>query len=71
MMYLADGKNKDALAVLDGFDNTAGILTDRALLIKTALLQRMGQSEQARAFFDAKFSVEVHQKVRRSKKFGP
>ena len=26
----------------DGFDNTAGILTDRALLIKTALLQRMG-----------------------------
>ncbi|NCX83052.1 MAG: hypothetical protein EBX04_03780 [Rhodobacteraceae bacterium] len=57
MMYLADGKNEDALAVLDGFGNTAGILTDRALLIKTALLQRMGQSDQARAFFDAKFSV--------------
>jgi tetratricopeptide (TPR) repeat protein len=57
MMFLADGKNEDALAVLDGFGNTAGILTDRALLIKTALLQRMGQSDQARAFFDAKFSV--------------
>jgi len=57
MMYLADGKNEDALAILDRFENTSGILTDRALVIKTALLQRMGQSEQARAFFDAKFSV--------------
>lgn len=57
MMYLADGKNDDALAVLDGFEKTSGILTDRALLIKTALLQRMGRADEARTFFNANFSV--------------
>ena len=57
MMHLADGKNADALQGLGGFENTSGILTNRALLIKTALLQQMGQSDHARAFFNANFSV--------------
>jgi len=57
MMYLSNGNNKAALDVLDAFENTSGILTDRALLMKSALLQRMGRSEDAHAFFNANFSV--------------
>ena len=59
MMHISVGQNSEALAVLDRFENTSGLLTDRAYLIKTALLQRMGEPDDAREFFNANFASAV------------